>query len=159
MKGYVTINTDASYHHEHRVGAFAFWIVSDHGRIIQSGPIKKINQTVRKHAAAEAEVKCILNAFYVLRNAKWPGITKIIVNTDCKNVISILTKNVTEINKWNLKWGGQLRQKFHEYKPNCLIEFRYVPAHKDTATAKAFVNQWCDDHAKKMLWETINAKV
>lgn len=158
MKGYVTINTDASHHPKHNVAAFAFWIVSDYGRITQCGPIKEIKQKGR-HASTEAETKSIINGFHVLKNSNWTGISKIIVNTDNTNAIAILTNDKFKIKKYSLQWGGQLRHAFNQLIPKkCDIEFRHVPAHKNTDTPKAFVNDWCDKQAKLMLWETINSK-
>lgn len=154
MKGIVTINTDAAFHSEFKVGAFAFWIVSDMGRVIKSGSLRdKVNN------ATEAELKCILNAFYTLKQQKWEGIYKVILNTDSLNSIYILKEDSAKIKKYNLKYGDAIRNKFNSMKVGLpLIEFRHIKAHKTTEIAKSWVNDWCDKNAKKMLWESINNK-
>lgn len=159
MKGYVTINTDASYHSQFQLGAFAFWIKSDYGKITHCGVLKNKISNSNSKGATEAEIQCIINAFYILKLQKWEGIFKVIVNTDSLNAIRIFQDDKVGIKKYNLKWGGLFRDKFNKIKPTkCLIEFRHVPAHKNTDTPKAFINDWCDKQAKLMLWETINAK-
>lgn len=149
----VTINTDASYHSGFHIGAFAFWIVSNQGRVLHAGVLKgKIN------GATEAETKCIINALYTLKKQKWQGITKIIVNTDSTNSIAILKNSRKEINLYHLKYGDPLRLKFNKIKKGLpIIEFRHVKAHTTTETARSFVNDWCDKAAKEMLWKQINS--
>ncbi len=148
----VTINTDASFHSGFKVGAFAFWIVCDEGRVLHSGAFKEpiTNPT-------QAEIKCIINAVYAVKKQNWVGIKKIIINTDATNAIAILKKDTVEINKYNLKWGGSLRGMYNKIKVGLPeIEFRHVKAHKNTETAKSWVNDWCDKKAKEMLWKQIN---
>lgn len=38
----VTINTDASFHPKYKVGAFAFWVVSNQFKITKSGYLKEM---------------------------------------------------------------------------------------------------------------------
>jgi len=150
----VTINTDASWHSGFKVGAFAFWMVSNEGKVLHSGALKgKCNNPT------ECEIKCIINAIYTLNKQKWSGITRVIINTDATNAIAILNNDKIAIEKYNLKWGGVFRSKFNELKQKLPhIEFRHIKAHTTTETAKSWVNDWCDKNAKKMLWEQINSK-
>lgn len=153
----VTINTDASYHSIHRVGAFAFWIVCNRGRVLNCGALKNEIKGA-KTGATEAEVQSIINAIYTLKKQQWDNITKVIINTDSTNAIAILTKNIPEIQKWKLQWGGPLRDVYNKIKVNLPeIEFRHIKAHKTTDTAKSWVNDWCDKKAKEMLWTKINS--
>ena len=155
----ITINTDAAYHSSHKVGAFAFWIKCDLGKLAMSGALKEKMETGWQ-APTEAEIKCILNAIAALKSTGWIGIGKIIINTDSLNAIHILTKDQKAIQKYLLKWGGKFRGQFQQMtaKFPCAIEFRHVPAHKNTDTPRAWVNEWCDQKAKEALWAQINKK-
>ena len=153
----VTINTDASYHPKFKVAAFAFWIVSNEGRICHSGSLKK-----KLHRPEQAEFQCIINAFHVLGKQGYKNISKIIVNTDCLNVIHLVNGDKKAIQKYRLaSWGNHLverlfsvKRKFKMTKIPC--EFRHVPSHVDTDTKKRWVNEWCDRQAKYHLWKLIN---
>ena len=153
----VTINTDAAYHSQHKVGAFAFWIVSDQGRICHCGPLRK-----KVSRPEQAEFKCILNAIYVLGRQEYKNITKIIINTDCLNVIHLIRKDKKKIQRYGLaSWGNALvieyelmLLKFKLFK--IPIEFRHIPSHTGDNTPKAWVNDWCDRQAKRELWKKIN---
>lgn len=150
----VTINTDASFHSSFKVGAYAFWIVSNLGKVLHCGALRdKVN------SPTEAETKCIINALVTLKKQNWQGISKIIINTDSLNSIYILEKHSEEIIKYRLKFGGVLRNEYNKIKIHLPpIEFRHVKAHKSTKTARSWVNDWCDKKAKEMLWQKINSK-
>jgi ribonuclease HI len=148
----VTLTTDASYHSQHKVGAYAFWITSDLGRVKASGILK---QPVR--SACEAEMQCILNALHVMKKAIAGRVEKVIVNTDSLNSIRVFENDKENIKKYNLNWARRYRTFLL-----CLdvpIEFRHVKAHKTTKDARSWVNNWCDTAAKKHLWEKINREL
>lgn len=152
----VTINTDAAYHTRHKIGAYAFWIVSDAGRIMMSGAFNK-----KAKSSDEAEMQCIINALYVLQKQNWPDIGLIIINTDSMNSIFVFTNNKVEINKYGLHWAESLRHKFNKIKVSCRlpknskIKFAHVKAHTDNTSKRSWVNQWCDEKAKEQLWKQI----
>lgn len=150
----VTINTDASHNSEFNIGAFAFWIASDMGRIMHSGAFKEgIN------GSHEAETKCIINAFHVLSQsniAKFAeyntdGMT-IFVNTDSYAAITALGNK-----KGNRKfpsWAHEYRTVFYEIKKKMKVRrvvFRHVRGHSDGGTPRKWVNNWCDEEAKKHM--------
>lgn len=149
----VTINTDASFHYDYKVGAYAFWIVSNLGKVLHCGALKEkaLNPT-------DAETKCIINAISTLRKQNWTGIEKVIINTDSLNSIYILENRKPEIKKYRLNYGDNLRADYNKIKSSFLppIEFRHVKAHKTIETARSWVNDWCDKKAKEMLWKEIN---
>ena len=153
----VTINTDAAYHPEHKVAAFAFWIASDRGRICHCGPLRK-----KVSRPEQAEFKCILNAIYVLGRQEYKNITKIIINTDCLNVIHLIKKDKKKIQKYHLgSWGRHLVVEYELMMikfslARIPIEFRHVPSHTGDTTARSWVNDWCDRHAKQAMWKKIN---
>ena len=83
----VTINTDASYHPYHKVGAYAFWIVCEGVRTIQAGPLKNVK------SAHDAEIQCIANALHLLSTWKRSDIKMIVINTDCQWAIKAIRDN------------------------------------------------------------------
>lgn len=152
----VTINTDASYHHAHKVGAYAFWIVCNEGRFTHAGALRnKINRP------EEAEFMCIINALHVLGLLGYKNISKVIINTDCLNVIHLLQNNKSAVSKYNLKFGKPLVAKFNKVRSSnklskIPVELRHVKAHTTTDTSRAWVNDYLDKKAKEMLWLQIN---
>jgi ribonuclease HI len=148
----VTINTDASFNVKHQIGTFAFWIVSNEGRIQQSGVLRR---TVSRPEIAE--FKCVINAVHVLGSQRWAGIKKIIINTDCLNVIHLLNKDKKKIAKYHLaSWGSNLVNQFYitlskHHLTKAEIEFRHVQSHVEITSSKIFVNDWCDKAAKEMM--------
>jgi len=149
----VTINTDASFHTRLKIGGYAFWAVSNDFKITKSGVFRKKCQT-----SDDAESKCIINALTVILKAH-KGISKIIINTDSLNAIAYLTKDIKHISKYGLS-----HSKMRQFQ-QCLsmlpinktkIEYRHVKAHSGIDDARSFVNEWCDNNAKKMMWNKIN---
>lgn len=148
----VTINTDASFSLKHQLGTYAFWIVCNEGKIAKSGVLRK-----KVKRPEVAEFRCIINALYVLICADFKDITKVIINTDCLNVIHLAQKKEKLIKKYGLySWGQHLvlqmeimimKSKLRRVE----IEFRHVKSHESTETARQWVNEWCDSEAKKQL--------
>lgn len=151
----VTINTDASFSRKHERGSFAFWIVCNDFKILKSGIIKK--RCIRPEIA---EFRCIVNALYVLSQQDTKKITRIIINTDCLNVIHLLTKNKDAIQQYKLaSWGNYLVLAFQtlllKFGSKCKVEYRHVRSHVTTEGARNWVNDWCDREAKKSLQELL----
>lgn len=154
----VTINTDASYSKDHKKGAYAFWMVSNEGRICKSGLLKG-----KSLDPTHAEIKTISNALYHLATyTGWRGITKVVINTDSLNSIHLLTKNSEAIKKYRIdraKYQNEVRvfqTLVNKLKYN--IEMRHVRSHISTETAKQWVNEWCDQEAKKHLHKFLKRK-
>jgi ribonuclease HI len=162
LTGWVTINSDASFHPTFKVGAFCFWIRHDDGKIVQSGGLKNCIGPL------DAEIQSIGNGLYALLKSKFTPIDYIVVNTDCKYAIDAITgkrkhnsrpetvKAVTKIIAQLTKTHKHRLPKNKRRYP--FIQYRYVPAHKSTETAKAWINDYCDKEAKRMLWNEINSK-
>ena len=150
----VTINTDASFSQEFKIGSYAFWIVCNSGRFLKSGSFREQveNPTL-------AEMKCIINALHCLKKQGWTGIDKIIINTDSLNGIHIFKKDKNHILKYRIKYGKSLSHKFDQVtKELPLIEFRHVKAHTTTEKARSWVNDWCDKAAKELLRKEVKNK-
>lgn len=148
----VTINTDASFHPVLKVGAYAFWIVCDQGRIMNSGVLKgEISNST------EAEVRCIVNALHSLYRAGFSNVHKVIINTDCLHFYRYIEKRKRKV----------VAGAFHsiaskictEYKLRAgWIEFRHVKAHSGKAEKRKWVNDWCDKKAKDALKQMVKNK-
>lgn len=154
----VTVNTDASYSHLHKKGSFAFWIVSNEFKILKSGLLRK---NVSKSQLAE--FKCIINALHVLFNEDCTRVHRVIINTDCLDVIHIIENDLPKIKKYNLEWGFHTRKIYmdliNDNKMNHLkIELRHVKSHTGKSDARSYVNEWCDTNAKKQLGKYLENK-
>jgi len=149
-KGLVTVNTDASFHSGFKVGAYAFYIACDEGRFSHSGCLKKVKDPT------EAEIQSIINAITFLKRMNIKGIVKIVINTDSMNAIHIFTNNKDAIKRYNLKYLLQYQSIIKKIGV-FVFDFRHIKSHVDTKTKRAWVNQWCDDNAKKQLWNHINS--
>lgn len=147
----VTVNTDASFSPHHKVGAYAAWIKFDNTKLTISGELR-----AKCNRPEEAEYKCIINALAMLSRITPPRrIRKIIINTDCLNVIHCATGDKKAVGMYNLRKLDKAMTP--EYKkilskfPGVEMDFRHVKSHQSTDTPREFVNQWCDTEAKKHL--------
>jgi hypothetical protein len=151
----VTVTTDASFSRKHNVGTYAFWIKCNEFKITKHGPLRK---SVKRPEIAEFQ--CIINALHtVFTTETQTPIKKIIVNTDCLNVINIVNQHRCKEAKFNCKrynlnkWGHEMHVTYQRLlRTNKqrwdIVEFRHVKSHEHTNTSRNWVNQWCDDMAK-----------
>ena len=143
----ITINTDASFSPEHKVGGYAFWIICDLFTIKKSGHFK-----INPKTPFEAELMCIANAVYTLANQPELPLTKlIVVNSDCLNSFRrIGKKSKCDIGrKIAFKFVKIRKRTGHTYITK--VEFRHVKAHSGTRDGRSFVNDWCDKAAKNEM--------
>ncbi len=146
----VTVTTDAAFHTKHKVGAYAFWITSDLGRLKAHGVLKKTK------SSCDSEIQCILNALHYMGKAVVDrNISRIIINTDSMNAIHVFEGNKDAIKRYRLKWAEHYKHIFQKLV-SVPVELRHVKAHKSTSDARSYVNDWCDKKAKESLWKKIN---
>lgn len=162
MTKIVTINTDASFSHEHHLGGFAIWMVYRGERTVLSGKLINVK------SALDAEIQAIANGLHVLIKKGYDDIEKVIVNTDCVSAIN-------EINEQNTKRTPHksavvvrgLMKKIREMYPYSkvvqaqrkkFIEFRHVKAHTKGETARLWVNNWVDKEARREMRELVREK-
>ena len=149
----ITINTDASFSPQHKVGGYAFYIICDLFKIQKGGMFKKQPKT-----AMEAELMCMANALHTLSTQKELPSTKwIIINSDCLfSFQHIKRKSQNELGKFVAE---KLKEVRHKMSLNNVImpqfEFRHVKAHNGTNDARSFVNDWCDKEAKKWMRNSV----
>lgn len=153
----VTITTDAAFHPQHQAAGYAFWIACDAGRYAYSG-----NFRAKVKRPEIAEFKCIINAIHAAIVKFKPN--KIIVNTDCLNVIHLVTNNKKAIRLYGLgSWGKHLVIKYDQLLAKGKISpksvtFRHVKSHVSTLSKREWVNEWCDQNAKMKMWDAIKSK-
>lgn len=160
MKGWVTINTDASFHPVHKVAAFAFWIRHDQGRIMQAGALKDCPTSL------ESEIRAIGNGMYALLQSNFTDIDYIRVNTDCTYAMDALKgksrhgASLATVDKviGIMDLLAQLYKRKLKRRKYPFIDFRHIPAHTTIETPKSWLNDWCDKQAKLHLWKQINNK-
>ena len=149
MVNCITINTDASFHPQKKIGGYAFYIVCDLFKMQKGGMFK-----VQPKTPMEAEMMCIGNAlFTLLAQKELPSAKLIVINSDClfcfekikRKSKDRIGRQVAEIlRKVRVKtsFRGEIMSKF---------EFRHVKAHNGTPDARSFANDWCDKEAKKWM--------
>lgn len=149
----VTVNTDASV----RLGGFggwAFWIVSEKGKIQSSGPINR-----RVHDSTCAELAAIANALHAIKKHKWPfRLEKVYIKTDSKNAITALQNAIRH--SCGEEMAPYVEAVFFLMMEICikegvkpknyktLFDFRHVKAHTSNKNSRSYVNNWCDEQAK-----------
>lgn len=145
----ITINTDASFNQQHKVGGYAFYIVCDHFKIQKSGRFKK-----HPSSSNEAEMMCIANALYTLSvQPDLPETSLIIINSDAlfvfnqvkkksKSPVGRSTAKLLRTVKSKTAFRGVVDPKF---------EFRHVKAHNGVSDSRSWVNDWCDKEARKWM--------
>lgn len=149
----ITINTDASFFHKEKIGAYAFTIVCDNFRIKRSGLLKSVN------SCTDAEIMAIGNAIaFLLNSSDTPQSTWLIINTDCRPAIDAIRQSKGElgckVHKLWIKLIAKLKSNNNK--------FRHVKAHTRNDSARSHVNNWCDKEAKRharIAVATYNSKI
>jgi ribonuclease HI len=144
----LTINTDASFHPQLKLGGFAFYIKCDQFKIQAGGMFKK-----RFLNSKEAEMAAIGNALAtVLAQKELPtNINWLIINCDCIPAMDEIKQKKSlmgsEINKLFKQLSKRLKSKNNA--------FRHVKAHNHAPDARSWVNEWCDSEAKRFMRENV----
>jgi ribonuclease HI len=143
----ITINTDASYHPIHKVGGYAFYIISDLFKITKGGMFKKEPKNPE-----EAEMMCIGNAVATLLAQKeLPKCKMIVLNCDAKFAMNKIKAGANPMASKVQSLCSQLTKRTGVLK----IHFRQVKAHHGTPDPRSWVNDWCDKEAKKWMREKV----
>lgn len=138
----ITINTDASFCPNKKVGGYAFYIKCDDFKITKSGIIREV------HGSSDAELKAIGNAIHTLLHCKdLPSFAWIIVNTDSMVAMKWLKVKKDSGHK-STELVKNLIKRLERRIGGTKIEFRHVKAHSGKADARSWVNEWCDREAK-----------
>lgn len=142
----LTINTDASFYANEKIGGYAFYIICDSFKIQKGGYFKARPQT-----PTEAEMMCMANAIATLLAQKELPLTKLIViNSDALHSFEKIGKHKKDaIGKKVACLLSDLRKRMSYRNRYPKFEFRHVKAHNGTPDARSYVNDWCDREAKK----------
>lgn len=145
-----TINTDASYSHRYRRGAWAYWIRGDNFHVRKSGMFPQ-----ELHSSFIAELLAFEKALQEI-NAIVPkeyrGATRLHVNSDSTFVIHTLEGTVRSKSSKNRMVIKAIQHAVKDYK----IVPRHVKAHtEDLSEARKWINDWCDKAAKSEMGKEI----
>lgn len=157
-----TINTDAGFLPDHKIGAYAYWIRCGSYFNQCSGVFKEKCANVQ-----DAEMKAVINAMHILEVSTLKP-EMIIVNRDNINV-SLKTKpgvKFTDLQRKLNKIVIRIRERSipgdhpSKYKGHKYIEFRHVKAHTKVDSKRSYVNYWCDKRCREELkkWKAENLK-
>ncbi len=144
----ITINTDASFQPELKVGGYAFHIVCNSFRIKKSGEFKE-----NCSSSMDAEMKCIANALHtLLKIENLPTTNWLIINTDCLGCFNwVKLKSKNPIGKLIAQLIKKIRARCGKNGKLPKYQLRHVKAHTTNKDARSMVNKWCDNEAKKHM--------
>lgn len=144
----ISINTDASFHPEHKIGGYAYYIMCTHFKVQISGVFKK---GIPKDSN-EAELLCIEHALSMLLEKDYMPYTQhLVINTDSLNAIEEIIRQETNIGK-NVNRLWQLLIKRTRARKN---ELMHVPSHSHEDNQESWINNWCDEESKRAMRENI----
>lgn len=135
-----TVITDASFCNATKKAGWAAWIVIDGVRHKKYGAFK--NKVDRSDLA---ELYAAWNGIFIARQL---GATSILLQTDCRAAIQLLSGGVSDRQKRYMK---RLRKK--KQLDMSGVTFKHVKGHTDTNDARSYVNRWCDEMAKTAMRE------
>lgn len=145
-----TINTDASFSHKYRRGAWAYWIRGDDCHIRKSGMFPQ-----KLHSSFIAELLTFEKALQEINNIvpkEYRGATILYVNSDSLFVVHTLQGVVKSKSSKNRMVIRAVQHAVKDYK----VIPRHVKAHtEDLSEARSWVNDWCDRAAKSEMGKEI----
>lgn len=136
-KRYTTVNTDAGF--KEGIAVYGYWIRSNNVRKIGSNRFK-----TPKTDPNDAELAAILTALLVVINDPYlASADQVVVNSDSKNAIRALSKNMIEEDSVYYEEWQNIRSKLKK------IHFKWVKGHSKGNTAREWVNNFIDKDIRK----------
>lgn len=134
-----TITTDASHCETTQKSAYAFIIKSEKGTIKKADKFKELPVD-----AGIAEFQAIINSVhYLLNSTDWP-VTKIIINTDSKSVVTTWQNLGHRLKKYNVHlW------MLKDIVGDLTVEMKHCKAHVKNGKGVHELNNMCDKLANK----------
>lgn len=145
---FITITTDASHSHQHKVGGYAFRIVSNERRINHSGVFKNPLDN-----SMQAELMCIANALHAAVKSNIKA-DLLVINTDCTGGIKQIKDNKTEL----ANTINNLLAKLKETAGYQKHFIKHVKAHTNSKKSRNQANNWCDKESKKKMRGEVKRK-
>lgn len=145
-----TINTDASYSHRYKRGAWACWIRGDDYHVRKSGMFPQ-----KLHSSFVAELLAFEKALQEINKIvpkEYRGATILYVNTDSQFVVHTLDGTVKSKSSKNRMLIKSIQHATKDYK----VIPRHVKAHtEDLSESRSWINDWCDKAAKAEMGKEI----
>jgi ribonuclease HI len=138
---WITINTDASFLPDHKVGGYAVWISTSLGKIKIAHPFKGTLSS-----SNDAEFKAIINALYLIKPYNWE-LTGIVINTDSMNTIDAIKGKIP--NDKDIQNNINIYNQVIEELNVKQVVLKHIKAHNNTKTPAYWVNNWLDKQAKQ----------
>lgn len=125
-----TVITDASWCPDTRASGYGVWVSANHGKFKRSGSFKK-----KPENSYEAELWAAYNGIdLAVRN----GATRILIQTDCLQVVNYINNKTNQCVK-------ELRKLCNNQKIK--IFAKHVKGHTNREQSRYYVNRWCDAEA------------
>jgi ribonuclease HI len=141
MRGFCTINVDASFDHKIKKGSFACLIVSD-------DLIIKAASSFREPCldSNEAEIKGLINSLHLLIKSRFNP-TTVVINCDNSTVRGIVSQKI-KVNKKYEHLASYITQQME-----CFITCypKIIKGHQHGKNGRQRCNNWCDAKAKEVL--------
>lgn len=138
-----TINTDASHEPATNISAWAYWIRSTNFLFKDSGllPDGVPNSSIAEILAIE-QALLVVNASVAKMSGLTKGNIKLYFNTDSTWAMGAI--------KGEIKKGKHIAiaKQVQALAAGYHVEVRHVKAHRDTDSARTWVNDWLDKQAK-----------
>ena len=146
----VTIITDASYCAETKAAGYGYWVVCDRGRKAGGGVIKRRVQT-----SVHSEMMACCNGLWIacMNGLVMRGDT-VLIQTDCQPAIL----GLRDVRPSKCKHQQEIVAYFQKLCQDNELEvrFKHVPGHTAGDDSRTYVNNVCDEQAKKHMRQMRN---
>lgn len=141
----VTIIADASFCPDTHAAGYGFWIACDRGKRGGSGAVK-----TRVANNIAAEMIALVNGLYTAcRYGLVAKHDEVLLQTDCLAAIDAFAGNRGRISQEEIELVQYLERLKTEQK--LTIQFRHVKGHTDGSTPRLYINNMCDELARKSM--------
>jgi hypothetical protein len=145
MKGWITVNTDAGFLPDFKVGSYAYWIKGDDMFYRGSGIFKNYCTN-----SVDCEVKAMMNALHIIIASGRTDIVKIIFNRDAVGARAKKEGHPNQVMFYNML--DDLKERCGKEWDDNFCEFRHVKGHtKNPKKARNWVNNYLDAECTKEL--------
>jgi ribonuclease HI len=144
----VTIIADASWCPNTHVGGYGFWIASDRGKQGGSGAFRT---TVVSSTAAE--MMALVNALHQACkcNLVQSG-DRVLLQTDCQDAIRLFSGQAPKYNERKPEEVALMKYMTDLIgKAQIAVTYRHVKGHTDGKQPRLYINNKCDEFAKRAM--------
>jgi ribonuclease HI len=145
-----TINTDASYSHKYKRGAWAYWIKGQDFHVKKSGMFEQ-----KLHSSFIAELLTFEKALQEINKVIIPehrSAVMLYVNSDSKFVLDTVAGTIKSKSRKNQPIIKAIQHVVGQYN----VVARHVKAHTgNLEEPRSWVNDWCDRAARAEMGKAI----